>query len=147
MACADHVYAAFGVGSLSSAEVARRLEWSLCCSDGVLLTDVHGTCDIAAGLPEDGMVQISGTAGDGLGRDLRGGTVTVFGDAGDEVGAGMQSGVVVVRGSAGERVGVGMAGGTILVLGEAGAGVGQGMTGGVIYLRDHQVRKAAAGTV
>ena len=146
MACADHVYTAFGVGDMSAEEIAQNLRWALCCSDGVLLTDVDGNDEIAANLNDEALVQVSGRTGTGLARDLACGTVTMFGSTGDEVGAGMTGGSIVVRGDAGELAGAGMSGGSLLVLGDIGAHVGLNMTGGCIYVRRQFAPAAAAKT-
>lgn len=146
MACADHMYSAFGVGSMSASEIEQSVRWALCCSDGVLLTGVDGNDDLASGLDGGALVQVSGRAGAGLGRKLSGGSVTMFGNTGEEAGAEMNSGTIVIRGDAAGRVGAEMSGGTILVLGDPGADVGLGMTGGAIYVRQQHACSAAQGT-
>ena len=88
-----------------------------------------------------GTIDVTGTAGDELGRAMRGGRIAVNGSAGDGVGAGMLGGHITLTGSAGECLGGlvpgatrGMNEGIIHVGGSAGARAGERMRRGLILI-------------
>ena len=63
---------------------------------------------------------IHGTAGNGLGGLLSGGTIEVFGNAQDASGDTMDSGTIIIHGTAGDGTGYAMRGGSILIEGAVG---------------------------
>ena len=96
--------------------------------------------NIGAGLAQ-GVIQVSGRCGDGLGTQMTGGEIHVRGDARHLVGAGMLGGVIDITGHAGDFVGggipgavAGMKGGTVIIGKSAGARVGDRMRRGLIVI-------------
>ena len=96
----------------------------------------------------DGLVAISGSAGDALAYGMRGGRVYVLGDAGYRAGVHMKAyeenkSILVIGGRTGSFLGEYLAGGIIIVLGLGDEGkdnitgyfCGNGMYAGTIYLR------------
>ena len=111
-------------------------------STGALqLRSISSHCHrIGCGL-DAGTIDVSGTAGDELGRAMSGGRIAVRGSAGDGVGAGMTGGHIALTGSAGECLGGlvpgatrGMNEGTIQVGGSVGARAGERMRRGLILI-------------
>ncbi len=89
----------------------------------------------------NGRIDIYGDAGDYLGAGLPGdihgmsdGLIFVSGNAGDRVGDRMRRGIIVIQGNAGNYCGSRMAAGTIIVLNRAGKHSGYGMKRGTIIL-------------
>jgi formylmethanofuran dehydrogenase subunit C len=96
---------------------------------------------IGAGMTQ-GLIEISGTAGDYLGREMRGGAIKLRGSAGHWVGAGMREGEIQISGNTGDFLGAalpgqreGMRGGLIVVAGNAGDRVGDRQRKGVIVIK------------
>jgi formylmethanofuran dehydrogenase subunit C len=89
----------------------------------------------------EGLLQISGHAGDNAGESMEAGEIRVRGDAGDWLGASMHGGRIIVQGNAGARVGGALAGqpggmkdGLVQIEGSAGDRVGERMRGGTIVV-------------
>ena len=105
------------------------------------LTGISPHCHrIGLGL-DTGHIDVIGTAGDELGREMRGGRISVRGHAGDGVGAGMTGGHIALTGSAGECVGGlvpgatrGMNDGVISIGRSVGARAGERMRRGLILI-------------
>src|SRR5262249_15477145 len=110
-------------------------------SDGEIIVDGDVGCQ-AGRLMTGGRLTIRGAAGPWGASGLRDGVVEVTGSAGDHLGGplagetvGMRGGVVVVRRNAGARAGDRMRRGTIVVEGAAGRWAGCRMIAGTLMVR------------
>lgn len=101
---------------------------------------VHGEVGnaVADGM-RSGAVRVRGTAEQGAGVAMTGGTLAIYGNAGDRCGAGMCGGEIFVRGNVGEQAAVGAIGGTIVIGGDAGHGLGDAMSNATIFIRGSAV--------
>lgn len=100
--------------------------------------------DLCGADMRDGTIHVTGNAGTGTGKWLRGGEITVEGDVGEYCGKGMEAGTITVHGDAtgpeditgdeAPQLGEGMEGGTITVYGDGGGRVGQNMLDGTIHV-------------
>lgn len=107
---------------------------------------------------QSGIIDITGQAGDYLGRKMRGGKIKVAGDAGDWVASGMAGGRIDISGNVGNFLGAagpderfGMLNGLITVWGNAGDRAGDRMRRGQILIYkdagDFTGSRMVAGTI
>ncbi len=103
---------------------------------------VYGDAGSWAGCSmENGRIDITGNVGDYLAAGLPGdpygmsdGLIYVSGNAGDRVGDRLRRGFIIIRGKAGDYCGSRMVAGTIIVLDKAGKYPGFGMKRGTIIM-------------
>jgi len=103
---------------------------------------VYGDAGSWAGCSmENGQIDITGNVGDYLAAGLPGdpygmsdGLIYVSGNAGDRVGDRLRRGFIIIRGKAGDYCGSRMVAGTIIVLDKAGKYPGFGMKRGTIIM-------------
>lgn len=81
-----------------------------------------------------GEVIIDGSAGDGVGQGIYGGTVVVHKDVGSRTGEIMKNGTIIVGGNSGFMSGLFMMGGRIIVLGDISDDAGESIIRGTIYV-------------
>ncbi|ALG68086.1 formylmethanofuran dehydrogenase subunit C [Beggiatoa leptomitoformis] len=112
---------------------------------------------IGAGLT-GGTIEIQGSVGAYLGRDMRQGTIKVFGNTDVYAAAGMRGGEIFIQGNAGDFLGAaraserqGMRGGRVIVTGNAGHRVGDQLRRGIIVIEgdagDYCASRMIAGTI
>ena len=82
----------------------------------------------------EGELIIEGTAGDGAGQGIYGGTVLVKGGAGSRTGEIMKGGTVIIGGNSGFMTGLLMMGGRLIILGDVTDDVGESIMRGTIYV-------------
>ena len=81
-----------------------------------------------------GELIIDGTAGDGAGQGIYGGTVIVKGNAGSRTGEIMKGGTVIIGGNSGFMTGLLMMGGKLIILGDVTDDVGESIMRGSIFV-------------
>jgi hypothetical protein len=74
-------------------------------------------------------IEVEGSVGYYLARDMRAGRIAVHGDAGHSLGEGMKDGEIIVTGNADDLFGKCLEGGTVILKGNAGSSVGHAMKG------------------
>ena len=77
---------------------------------------------------------IEGTAGDGAGQGIYGGTVLVKGNTGSRTGEIMKGGTVIIGGNSGFMTGLLMMGGRLIILGDVTDDVGESIMRGSIFV-------------
>ena len=82
----------------------------------------------------EGELIIEGTAGDGAGQGIYGGTVIVKGNVGSRTGEIMKGGTVIVGGNSGFMTGLLMMGGRLIILGDVTEDVGESIMRGSIFV-------------
>lgn len=97
--------------------------------------------DFAASALKEGLVEIDGDCGMGLGapapgqiQGMSGGFVRVHGNCGPRAGERQRRGIVLLEGDTGPGLGAGMIAGTLIVLGMAGLDPGREMRRGTLLL-------------
>lgn len=119
------------VAHMAARDVNRLLRRS---SGTVKLVNPNSAHFLSAGLCNDLMIEIDGSAGYYLGTCMHGPSIHTRGNVGWYVGDNMTKGTIVIDGSGGDGAGQGMYDGTIVVKGNCGSRTGQLMKGGTIIV-------------
>ncbi|QEH33061.1 GXGXG motif protein [Aquisphaera giovannonii] len=92
--------------------------------------------ELAAEMDAPGLVVVCrGSAADGAGRGLAGGTLLILGNAGVALGYGQRGGRIVAAGVVGARAGLLQEGGDLVLLNGSGRLTGEAQSGGRILFR------------
>ena len=116
-------------------EVNRAIKKAAKDYDKITIKNPNAMHYIAAGLVDPIELVIDGSAGDGVGQGIYGGTVVVKRDVGSRTGEIMKNGTIIIGGNSGFMSGLFMMGGRIIILGDVSEDAGESIIRGAIYVK------------
>ena len=120
--------------NMDEKELNRTIKEHAVSHDKLIIDNPESRHNICAGLSEDMIIEINGSAGYFVGTMVNGPKIHINGNAGWFAGDNMTKGELIIEGTAGDGAGQGIYGGTVIVKGSTGSRTGEIMKGGTVII-------------